>query len=299
MDSHDRRHQLLAAFLTGELNPADAPQWDDHLLECEQCWRAVREDRAGRQAAHVLCQPAPYGLADRVAFAVELAAAADTAQRHTRHGMRLRWRWLASAGALACAVAVTVAVLLPGRLHDAASRWCCGCGGWAAWKRWSQSPPSRSPCPPAPTASPAQAWHGPPGWGTSACTAATATPPSWWPHRSRRRNLPRWRRGCRPEPDAQAASTPRPVPPAIDWQRHSCGRPADLRTAIKRTLRPSLPTSMPWASAGGTPMTASNAVGILAASAAAGPRRPGAAIRSVQPVGHAGQWLPTFRAPGS
>ena len=114
MDSHDRRHQLLAAFLTGELNPADAPQWDDHLLECEQCWRAVREDRAGRQAAHVLCQPAPYGLADRVAFAVELAAAADTAQRHTRHGMRLRWRWLASAGALACAVAVTVAVLLPG-----------------------------------------------------------------------------------------------------------------------------------------------------------------------------------------
>ena len=114
MDSHDRRHQLLAAFLTGELNPADAPQWDDHLLECEQCWRAVREDRAGRQAADVLCQPAPPGLADRVAFAVELAAAADTAQRHTRHGMRLRWRWLASAGALACAVAVTVAVLLPG-----------------------------------------------------------------------------------------------------------------------------------------------------------------------------------------
>ena len=114
MDSHDRRHQLLAAFLTGELNPADAPQWDDHLLECEQCWRALRDDRAGRHAAQILRQPAPPGLAERVAFAVELAAAADTAQRHTRHGMRLRWRWLASAGALACAVAVTVAVLLPG-----------------------------------------------------------------------------------------------------------------------------------------------------------------------------------------
>jgi len=114
MDSHDRRHRLLTAFLAGKLDPAGAPRWDEHLLECEQCWRAVREDRAGRQAAHVLCQPAPSGLADRVAFAVELAAAADTAQRHTRHGMRLRWRWLASAGALACAVAVTVAVLLPG-----------------------------------------------------------------------------------------------------------------------------------------------------------------------------------------
>jgi len=108
MDSHDRRHRLLTAFLAGKLDPAGAPRWDEHLLECEQCWRAVREDRAGRQAAHVLCQPAPSGLADRVAFAVELAAAADTAQRHTR------WRWLASAGALACAVAVTVAVLLPG-----------------------------------------------------------------------------------------------------------------------------------------------------------------------------------------
>jgi anti-sigma factor RsiW len=114
MDSHDRRHQLLTAFLAGELNPADAPRWDEHLLECEQCWRAVREDRAGRQAAHVLCQPAPSGLADRVAFAVELAAAGDMAQRHPRHGVRLRWRWLASAGALAGAVAVAVAVLLPG-----------------------------------------------------------------------------------------------------------------------------------------------------------------------------------------
>jgi anti-sigma factor RsiW len=54
MDSHDRGHRLLAAFLAGELNPADAPRWDEHLLACEQCWRAVREDRAGRQAAQLL-----------------------------------------------------------------------------------------------------------------------------------------------------------------------------------------------------------------------------------------------------
>ena len=114
MDSHDRRHRLLTAFLTGKLDPADASRWDEHLLECEQCWRALRDDRAGRHAAQILRQPAPPGLAERVAFAVELAAAGDTAQRHPRHGMRLRWRWLASAGALACAVAVTVAVLLPG-----------------------------------------------------------------------------------------------------------------------------------------------------------------------------------------
>jgi len=111
MDSHDR---LLAAFLAGELNPADARRWDEHLLECERCWRAVREDRAGRQAAQLLRQPAPPGLADRVAFAVELAAAGTIAHQRRRHRMRLGWRWLVGAGAVAAAVAAAVAGLLPG-----------------------------------------------------------------------------------------------------------------------------------------------------------------------------------------
>jgi hypothetical protein len=111
MDGHDR---LLAAFLAGDLDRAAAREWDEHLLACEQCWRAVREDRAGRQAAQMLRQPAPRGLADRVAFAVEVAAAGTIAQRRPRGGVRLRWRWLAGAGGLAAAAAVTVAVLLPG-----------------------------------------------------------------------------------------------------------------------------------------------------------------------------------------
>src|SRR6266567_3057932 len=125
MDSHDRDHRLLAAFLAGELDPAETRRWDEHLLECEACWRAVREDRAGRQAAQVLRQPAPPGVADRVAFAVEVAAAGRTAaQRRTgqdihsgrwgRHDRRLRWR-LASAGAVAAGVVATLMVaLLPG-----------------------------------------------------------------------------------------------------------------------------------------------------------------------------------------
>jgi anti-sigma factor RsiW len=108
MDGHDR---LLAAFLAGDLDPADARRWDEHLLECERCWRAVREDRAGRQAAELLRQPAPAGLADRVRFAVELAAA-GTASRRPRHGVRLRWHWLAGSGALAVGLAVTLVVLL-------------------------------------------------------------------------------------------------------------------------------------------------------------------------------------------
>jgi hypothetical protein len=130
MDSHDRDHRLLAAFLAGDLDPAAARRWDEHLLECEACWRAVREDRAGRQAARVLRQPGPPGLADRVTFAVEMAAARTTAQRparpgirsrrRARHDRRLRWR-LAGAGAVAAGLVITLmVVLLPGG-HQAGS----------------------------------------------------------------------------------------------------------------------------------------------------------------------------------
>jgi anti-sigma factor RsiW len=122
MDGHDR---MLAGFLAGELDPADAQRWDEHLLRCERCWRAVREDRAGRQAAQVLRRPAPPGLADRVAFAVEMAAATRTARQRQarpparalgrgRRGRRLRWR-LAGAGVVAAGVVATLLVaLLPG-----------------------------------------------------------------------------------------------------------------------------------------------------------------------------------------
>ena len=122
MDGHDR---VLAVFLAGELGPAQARRWDEHLLACEACWRAVREDRAGRHAAQLLRQPAPPGLADRVAFAVEMAAATRTtgprqahprigSRRRARHDRRLRWR-LAGAGAIAVGLVVTLMVaLLPG-----------------------------------------------------------------------------------------------------------------------------------------------------------------------------------------
>jgi len=58
MDGHD---QQLKEFLAGELNPTEAWRWDEHLLECEAWWRAVREDRAGRQAAQLLRHPRRRG----------------------------------------------------------------------------------------------------------------------------------------------------------------------------------------------------------------------------------------------
>ena len=128
MNGHDRSHRLLAAFLAGDLHPAEARAWDQHLLECEQCWRAVREDRAGRQAAQVLRQPAPPGLADRVAFAIEVAAATRAAPRQAqpdgrqrRWASRLRWRRLASVAAVVVAAAVTLLVFALPRARETGS----------------------------------------------------------------------------------------------------------------------------------------------------------------------------------
>jgi hypothetical protein len=106
------------------LDPADAQRWDEHLLQCEPCWRAVREDRTGRQAAQVLRQPTPPGLADRVAFAVEMAAGAPAAAQgqarpparapeRGRPGRQLRWR-LAGGAVAAGLVATLLVALLPG-----------------------------------------------------------------------------------------------------------------------------------------------------------------------------------------
>jgi len=131
MDGRDRTCRLLAGFLAADLEPAEARRWDEHLLECEACWRAVREDLAGRQAAQVLRRPAPPGLADRIAFAVEVAAAGRSAaprrarpaarsSRWARSGGWLRWPRVAGAGAVAVAVVALVVVLLPGG-HQARS----------------------------------------------------------------------------------------------------------------------------------------------------------------------------------
>jgi anti-sigma factor RsiW len=125
MDSHDQHHRLLAAFLAGDLDPAEARRWDEHLLECERCWRAVREDRVGRQAAQVLRQPAPSRLADQVVLAVEVAAAARAPARRQSRRRARPWRRdrpgrrlvrrVAGAGMLAAGVAVALTMaLLPG-----------------------------------------------------------------------------------------------------------------------------------------------------------------------------------------
>jgi hypothetical protein len=110
MGDHDSQ---LQAFLAGDLGPADARRFDEHLLECETCWRAVRENRVGRLAAQVLRGPAPPGLADRVAFAVEVAASARPQPSPAGASSRSRWR-LAGGGTIVLAVLIALLVMLPG-----------------------------------------------------------------------------------------------------------------------------------------------------------------------------------------
>lgn len=64
----------VVAFLNGQLSQAEEQGFDEHLLTCESCWRAVRQDRAGRLALERLRVSGPPGLADRVTISVGLAS---------------------------------------------------------------------------------------------------------------------------------------------------------------------------------------------------------------------------------
>jgi len=113
MGSHDDAHdELLNAFLAGELDRSDARRWDEHLLECERCWRAVREDGDARRALQVLRRPAPPWLADRVRFAVEVAAASSSQRKS---GARIRKRRLA-VSAVGAVIAIITGLVLTGLL---------------------------------------------------------------------------------------------------------------------------------------------------------------------------------------
>lgn len=77
----------LLAFVSGQLSDADEQAFDEHLLTCEACWQAVREDRVGRLALERLREPVPPGVADRVTMAIRLASepAGQPGHRARRH----------------------------------------------------------------------------------------------------------------------------------------------------------------------------------------------------------------------
>jgi len=84
----------IIAYLAGDLDDDARSDFERHLLGCESCWTAVRDDRRGRELVEQLRELAPSGLADRVRANVGLAAG----------GPRTRWfpvrRFLAVAAAV-------------------------------------------------------------------------------------------------------------------------------------------------------------------------------------------------------
>src|SRR5437870_4866609 len=69
------------AYLAGNLAGDEAAAFEQHLLGCESCWKAVRDDRKGRELAEQLRTLAPSGLRDRVRVNIELAAGSRPARR--------------------------------------------------------------------------------------------------------------------------------------------------------------------------------------------------------------------------
>lgn len=108
-------HDLpVAAFLAGDLDPITASAIDAHLLRCDGCWLAVREDRAGRALAGLLRDPADRELADRIRLAVELAPPPRSARRSARRaGHRARAGAAAGLAAVVLFALLTVVALWP------------------------------------------------------------------------------------------------------------------------------------------------------------------------------------------
>ena len=102
-------HDLaLAAFLAGDLDRATERAVDEHLLSCDQCWLAVREDRAGRALVAALREPTSPVLVDRIRLAVELAPSPQPMQLTRRVRRR---RELPLPGVIAAVGAVVLAIV--------------------------------------------------------------------------------------------------------------------------------------------------------------------------------------------
>lgn len=103
MSAHEAN---LVAFLAGDLDAEAARDFDDHLLSCESCWTALREDRAARAALERLRDAAPAGLAERVRLAVDL-------QDDPPRPRRRRWRAVTGLAVLIGTTVVAIVVSLP------------------------------------------------------------------------------------------------------------------------------------------------------------------------------------------
>jgi AcrR family transcriptional regulator len=70
-----------AVYLAGILDAAQRGRFEEHLLECEECWREVRTAHRGRALGESLREVAPQPLRERVRASVAAASRLDRRRR--------------------------------------------------------------------------------------------------------------------------------------------------------------------------------------------------------------------------
>lgn len=77
-------HPVLATLLDGGTDDRERAELERHLLACDACWEAVRDDRRGRLAAEDLRETAPAALRDRVVLVTEACGPSRGRSRRPR-----------------------------------------------------------------------------------------------------------------------------------------------------------------------------------------------------------------------
>jgi hypothetical protein len=73
----ERRHDAernAAEYVSGEVSRRARRWLEQHILDCDDCWREVLLGRFGRRAAEDAREPVPVGLRDRVRAAILLSS---------------------------------------------------------------------------------------------------------------------------------------------------------------------------------------------------------------------------------
>ena len=104
--NHDPERDA-AAFLGGAMSQRRRRRYEQHVLECEECWREVESSRRGRALAESGRELAPQFLRERV------RAAVGTAAPRPRRVQRI-----APVLAVTLALAIAAGAMLPGLFRD-------------------------------------------------------------------------------------------------------------------------------------------------------------------------------------
>jgi hypothetical protein len=142
--SRDRcDERRLVSSLAGDLDTAEAADFDAHLLACEACWAAVVGDRRGAGVAQSLREEAPAALRERLAGSF---GAAPPGPRR-RHRARVAVALAAALGVVAAVAGVVVGggaraadpapVAAVVRLAGSPTAWAGGAAAMHVWRATS------------------------------------------------------------------------------------------------------------------------------------------------------------------